>query len=137
MKRITTLLTAATALAAAPAFAAMTWDTNDDGAVDAREFTDGQVAASTFERFDDDNDGALTPEEVGLDAPDRHFMQADVDGDGALSEQELGVGTFDFYDTDDDRAISEDEMAEYRADEREGESIFENDAPRGMDDTLK
>jgi len=133
MKRITTLIAATAALAAGPALAATSFDTNDDGTVDAKEFLEGDVAAATFDRFDDDNNGVVTPEELGLDGPTFRFMLADVNNDGALSESELGSTTFVYYDKNNDAKLSENEMETFRAEARKEQGPFEKDIPRGMD----
>lgn len=129
MTRLTTTIAATAALIAAPA-AAMTWDTNDDGSVDAREFVSGYANAATFDRFDDDGNGALTPQEVGLTRPDAVFLAADANHDGTLSMAEIGGGTFRSYDRDRNALIDRREMEAYERDSVRGTTIFENDAPR-------
>ncbi len=125
----TTAIAAMLGLAAAPALA-VTWDDNDDGQVNAGEFVSGYTAANTFDRYDDDGNGALSPAEVGLSEPDRVFEMADLDDSGALDRAELTVGAFATYDTDRDRMLSAEEMSVFDADREAGRSIFENDAPR-------
>jgi opacity protein-like surface antigen len=117
MTRTTMTALAALALATAPATAAVTWDTNDDGSVNAEEFVSGYSEGEAFNRFDDDDDNRLTPEEVGLEEPDAVFEAADANDDGVLSQAEVGGWTFGEYDVDADEELSEEEMAEYEADE--------------------
>lgn len=117
MTRITLTALATIALAAAPA-AAVTWDTNDDGSVNAEEFVSGYTNASAFDRFDDNDDDRLTPAEVGLaDGPDAVFRAADDNKDGVLSRSEVAGTTFDRYDENRDRMLDATEMERYEADE--------------------
>lgn len=74
-------MTAIFAIGAGPAMA-VTWDTNDDGSVDAEMFASGNAPSMTFDRFDDNGDGAISPAEVGLTRPDRIFMPVTTRGWG-------------------------------------------------------
>jgi len=123
MKTALVAIIAAAGLAATPAMS-VTWDTDDDGTINPQEFAEGMTAANTFDRFDDDNDNVLTPEEVGLGEPDEAFRRLDTNNDGVLSEAELNVGLFATYDTDESGEIDVDEMAE-GAEGADQESAYE------------
>lgn len=110
MLRHLTSMATIPAVSVGPAFA-VTWDTNDDGSVDAEEFAKGDVASVTFDGFDDDGDGAISPAEVGLTEPDEIFMAGDGEGDGLPVRGELSAATFVSYDRDRDEALDEDEWS--------------------------
>lgn len=112
MTRFFTLAIASFALGSVSAHA-LTWDTNDDGKVDAVEFATGNTAAATFNRFDDNDDGAISPAEVGLNEPDAVFERADDDSDGFLTKDELTMATFLSYDRDQSGGLEESEMSTY------------------------
>lgn len=110
---------------------ATTWDTNDDGSVDAKEFATGNSAAVTFDRFDDDGNGVITPNEVGLSKPDEIFERADNNSDGALSRTELSEATFASYDRDQDGMLRDDEWRRFEYDEGRRNNPFADwQAPR-------
>ena len=93
---------------------AVSWDTNDDGKVDAKEFATGNISDNTFTRFDDNGDGTITPNEVGLDSPDDAFRRADDNGDGYLTKEELTLGTFYSYDGNVDGILDAEEFERYQ-----------------------
>ncbi len=130
MTRMTSAIAVATALLTTGAVAAMEFDTNDDGQVDAREFLEGDVAASTFDRFDDNDDSVLIPEELGLSEPNAAFLQADANNDGRLNEREVGLDVFGYYDTNFDSMLNPREMSEYDDDVELGREVFPDHAPR-------
>jgi len=73
-------------------------DTNGDGVIDAAEFEAAAVqravdhaaerAAERFARMDQDEDGQLSPDDMG-GREGRMFEHADENGDGILTEDEL------------------------------------------------
>lgn len=117
MFRYFTSMAAVLALGVNTAFA-VTWDTNDDGAVDAEEFAKGNIASITFDRFDDNGDGAISPAEVGLTEPDEIFMAGDNNGDGLLTRAELSAATFGSYDRNRDEVLDEEEWSIFEQEER-------------------
>jgi len=114
-------LIAAFGLVAAPV-AAVTWDTDDDGTINPEEFAEGNATASEFDRFDDNNDNVLTPDEVGLGEPDEAFGSLDTDRDGVLRRRELDLGLFGSYDLDGDRMLDVNELMDSQQD---GKSAYE------------
>ena len=127
MTRKSLLAATALALAAGPAGAAATWDTNDDGSVNAREFVEGYKSPEVFNRFDDDDDSALTPEELGLSEPDAVFREADENGDGELTQREISSMTFMSYDEDASGALEDDEVSRLESDVETGETPLLDD----------
>jgi Ca2+-binding EF-hand superfamily protein len=127
MTRKSLLAAAALALAAGPAGAAVTWDTDDDGSVNAQEFVKGYRSAEAFNRFDDDDDSALTPNELGLSEPDAVFRAADENGDGELTQREISSMTFMSYDEDASGALEGDEVSRLESDVETGETPLLDD----------
>lgn len=127
MTRLFVTILASAALAGTAAHA-VTWDTNDDGTVDAAEFAKGNSAALTFDRFDDNDDGAITPREVGLTEPDEVFLAADNNGDGALTPSELTEGTFNTYDRNNDGSLDTEEMKIFEYEESIRQNPFAGEA---------
>lgn len=124
------LIALAAALTAAPALAA-DWNADEDGTLDVEEFVEGDVSAATFNRVDDDDDGALSPDEVGLDAPTEAFDRVDTDGSGAIEQDEAGTMLFAVYDADDDDALSDAELDRYMTDEESGDTMLDQFAETG------
>jgi len=123
MNRIIAGTLTAIALGFGPA-QAVTWDTNDDGSVNAEEFVRGHAGSSTFQRFDDNNDNVITPAEVGLENPDEVFMKADENDDGQLNREELGMAAFMSYDTDLDMSLDTEEWDAFERDQSIRETPF-------------
>jgi len=129
MKR-TIFAIAAAALTATPALAA-NWDTNDDGSVSSEEFRSGYVSASAFDRFDDDDNGVLSPEELGLSEPTPLFNDSDANNNGTIEPDEAGRALFVSYDEDENESLDSDEFAAYEEDEANEETMLDDITDRG------
>ena len=87
------------------------WDDNRDGVIGPNEFTDN---ADWFDDYDEDDNGYISKSEF-LDGPAEDWVQVgaydtyDVDGDNRLTEGEFHTGLFKDFDTNDDGALDQSE----------------------------
>lgn len=85
-------------------------DANADGQVSATEFENKKIYV--FSVHDANEDNAVQPNEVDLDA--RQFQTIDTDGDGQISGFEFieaPIGQFQAYDADRNGSMTFDELA--------------------------
>jgi Ca2+-binding EF-hand superfamily protein len=92
---------------AAPAVAATSFDTDNDGTVDIDEAK--KAASALFDKLDTDKDGTLDFKELNGRLTQKEFTAADPDNDGTLSKDEyLAVveKRFKAADPDNDGTVS-------------------------------
>jgi Ca2+-binding EF-hand superfamily protein len=92
---------------AAPALAATSFDTDNDGTVDLNEAK--KAASALFDKLDTDKDGTLDFKELNGRLTQKEFTAADPDNDGTLSKDEfLGMveERFKAADPDNDGTVS-------------------------------
>jgi Ca2+-binding EF-hand superfamily protein len=112
-RNIFTVALAALLGVAAPALAATSFDTDNDGTVDIDEAK--KAAGALFDKLDTDNDGTLDLKELKGRLTQQEFAAADPDKDGTLSKDEyLAVveKRFKAADPDNDGTVS---AAEFKA----------------------
>jgi hypothetical protein len=79
-----------------------TWDTNNDAFIDENEFGVGFDDAGVFDTWDADDSGFIENDEFGIDDD---FGVWDTDDSFGLDTNEFGVGSFGFFDEDDNGMI--------------------------------
>jgi hypothetical protein len=85
-RSVFTVALAAVLGAAAPALAATSFDTDNDGTVDIDEAK--KAASALFDKLDTDKDGTLDLKELKGRLTQKEFAEADPDKDGTLSKDE-------------------------------------------------
>jgi EF hand len=106
-RNVFTVTLAALVGIAAPALAATSFDTDNDGTVDLNEAK--KAASALFDKLDTDKDGTLDFKELNGRLTQTEFTAADPDNDGTLSKDELlGVveKRFKAADPDNDGTVS-------------------------------
>jgi Ca2+-binding EF-hand superfamily protein len=106
-RNLFTVALAAIVGVAAPALAATSFDTDNDGTVDLNEAK--KAASALFDKLDTDKDGTLDFKELNGRLTQKEFTAADPDNDGTLSKDEfLGAveKRFKAADPDNDGTVS-------------------------------
>ena len=122
--------TAAVLIATAGAFAAeASLDTNNDGQIDAQEWTASRAdSTAVFGQWDTNGDNALSQDEydAGVQAQsdadqfgswDDRYKAWDTDENGMLSQDEYDTGLWNNFDANHDNAWDADEMKAWNEDE--------------------